>query len=99
MDRPTLQDALKDRDTVLRAFVTAGGSLRSIPTKIPKRLVVLDWLAQEFEIGRTYAETEVNAVLRAHHPDVAALRRYLVEEELMERRDGHYWRAGGTVSP
>jgi hypothetical protein len=25
-----------------------------------------------------------------------ALRRYMVEEELMDRRDGIYWRAGGT---
>lgn len=97
MDRPSLQDALEDREAVLRAFVAEDGSLQSIPTKIRKRLVVLDWLAQEFEIGRTYTEADVNAVLRAHHPDVAALRRYLVEQELLERRDGRYWRAGGTV--
>ena len=97
VDRPALQDALKDRDAVLRAFVAEDGTLRSIPTKLRKRLVVLDWLAQDFEVGRSYAEPEVNAIVGAHHPDVAALRRYLVEEELMERRDGRYWRAGGTV--
>ncbi|WP_230208905.1 DUF2087 domain-containing protein [Nostocoides sp. HKS02] len=70
-----------------------------MPTKVRKRLVVLDLIAQEFEVGRTYAETEANAVLRGFHPDVAALRRYLVEEEFLERRDGLYWRAGGTVQP
>ena len=26
----------------------------------------------------------------------AALRRYLVDEEFLERRQGFYWRAGGT---
>lgn len=26
----------------------------------------------------------------------AALRRYLVDEEFLHRRDGFYWRAGGT---
>ena len=31
------------------------------------------------------------------HPDTAALRRYLVDEGLMSRRGGEYWRAGGTV--
>ncbi|WP_337794830.1 DUF2087 domain-containing protein [Pedococcus badiiscoriae] len=44
-----------------------------------------------------YDETEVNNTLRAWHDDVAALRRYLVEEGFVERRDGRYWRAGGTV--
>ena len=97
VDRPSLDDALRDRDAVLRAFFAPDGTLRSIPTRIRKRLVVLNELAQEFEIGRQYDENEVNNTLRAHHPDVAALRRYLVEEGFLERRDGRYWRAGGTV--
>ena len=97
MNRPDLQDALRDRDAVLRAFVADDGSLRAIPTKVRKRLVILDHLAQEFVPGVTYEETQVNRRLRAYHPDVAALRRYLVEEEFLERRDGVYWRAGGTV--
>ncbi len=97
MDRPALQDALAQRDAVLRAFVRADGSLVSIPTKITKRLVVLDLIAQEFVVGEVYEETEVNARIRPFHADVAALRRYLVEEGFMDRRDGRYWRAGGTV--
>jgi hypothetical protein len=57
---------------------------------------VLDWLAQEFEPGNVYPEATVNETLRRYHPDCAALRRYLVEEDFMDRRDGFYWRAGGT---
>ena len=97
MDRPTLDDALTDREAVLRAFVTPDGRLSAIPTRIRKRLVVLNELAQEFEIGQTYDETQVNNALRAWHDDVAALRRYLVEEGFLERRDGRYWRTGGTM--
>ncbi|MDV3222712.1 DUF2087 domain-containing protein [Intrasporangium sp.] len=97
MLRPDLQSALKDRDAVLRAFLAADGSLTRIPTKIRKRLVVLDHLAQQFEPGEKYDETEVNNRLRAFHPDVAALRRYLVEEGFLDRADGQYWRSGGTV--
>ncbi len=97
MDRPSLDEALEQRDAVLRAFVAPDGTLTAIPTRIGKRLVVLNELAQAFEIGRTYEEAEVNASLRTRHPDVAALRRYLVEEGFLERRDGRYWRAGGTV--
>ncbi len=98
MFRPDLQDALRDRDAVLRAFLAPDGSLTAIPTKIRKRLVVLDLLAQQFEPGRRYEETEVNNTLRAYHPDVAALRRYLVEEGFLDRADGCYWRSGGTVT-
>src|SRR5262245_41531307 len=43
---------------VLRAFVV-DGRLQSIPVSMPKRLVVLDWLAQDFEIGTTYSEKMV----------------------------------------
>ena len=97
MDRPSLDDALKDREAVLRAFLSEDGSLKAIPTKIRKRLVVLNEIAQQFSIGEIYQETTVNAILRAFHDDVAALRRYLVEEGFLERRDNRYWRAGGTI--
>ena len=49
-----------------------------------------------FEPGQAYAEKEVNKTLSAVHPDYASLRRYLVDDEFLHRRDGFYWRAGGT---
>ena len=82
-------------DPVVRRFVQ-GGRLLTIPARRQKRRLVLDWLAQEFEPGTVYAESAVNAMLGRHHPDFAALRRYLVDEGFMERRQGFYWRAGGT---
>ncbi|CAN7163762.1 DUF2087 domain-containing protein [Knoellia sp. LjRoot47] len=97
MDRPALTHALENRDAVLRAFVGADGRLSAIPTKIAKRLVVLDLLAQDFELGEIYPEARVNEILQRRHADHAALRRYLVEEGFLERRDGTYWRSGGTV--
>ena len=80
---------------VLRNFVS-DGRLRQIPASHAKRRVVLDWLAARFEPGKTYPERDVNLLLGLAHADVAALRRYLVDEEFLERRDGFYWRAGGT---
>lgn len=97
MDRPVLEHALRDRDAVLRAFLAPDGSLRSMPTKLRKRLVVLDYVAGHFDIGERWPEREVNTRLARFHPDVASLRRYLVEQGFMDRRDGVYWRAGGTV--
>lgn len=97
MERPALTDALANRDAILRAFIGADGRLSSIPTKLTKRLIILDHIAQSFEPGVRYTEAEVNDVMHGFHADHAALRRYLVENEFLERGAGLYWRAGGTT--
>ncbi len=81
---------------VLRRFLV-DGRLVAIPAGRTKRRLLLDHLARLFEPGVRYPETEVNAVLRAVHPDYATLRRYLVDEGFLERRGGLYWRIGGSV--
>jgi len=91
-------DAPENVARVLRVFVREG-RLTSIPTVRSKRVVVLDWIAQRFEPGRHYSEATVNLMLAAVHPDTAALRRYLVDEGIMGRDHGQYWRAGGTFDP
>jgi hypothetical protein len=89
-------DSPDDSRKVLRSFIV-DGRLQSIPVAPAKRMVVLDWLAQEFEPGVKYSEQMVNLIIGQRHPDTAALRRYLVDSELLDRADGQYWRAGGTV--
>lgn len=79
----------------MRTFVR-DGKLTQIPMNRTKRLHVLDFLSTLFEPGRTYHEPLVNKMLSQWHQDTAALRRYLVDEGFLERRDGFYWRAGGT---
>ncbi|MGY1915572.1 DUF2087 domain-containing protein [Blastococcus sp. SYSU DS0973] len=83
-------------DAILSAFVR-DGRLVSIPAQRSKRLLVLDHLVRVFEPGVRYPEREVNALLAVWHPDVAALRRYLVDEGLLSRDAGVYWRSGGYV--
>lgn len=83
-------------DAVLSAFVR-DGRLVSIPAQQSKRRVVLEHLVRVFEAGVRYPEREVNALLAVWHPDVAALRRYLVDEGLLTREAGVYWRSGGWV--
>jgi hypothetical protein len=88
-------DAPADAAKVLRRFVK-DGRLTSIPASHGKRLVVLDWLAQRFEPGEIYPERAVNLVIGKVHGDYATLRRYLVDDGFLERREGFYWRAGGS---
>jgi hypothetical protein len=72
------------------------GRLRAVPRRRAPRLVVLDWLASEFQPGQHYPESAVNEALSRFHPDYCTLRRLLVDEEFLDRRDGVYWRSGGT---
>jgi hypothetical protein len=45
----------------------------------------------------TSSRVTSSRALLAYHPDYAALRRYLVEEDFLARENGVYWRAGGSV--
>jgi hypothetical protein len=83
-------------DRVLENFVDSSGRLVAIPVQHKKRLVVLRWLAEEFQPGRLYPEADVNRILARRHPDFWALRRHLVDEELLQRDHGVYWRTGSV---
>lgn len=75
---------------VLRAFLI-DGRLERIPAQHKKRQVILRFLARtDFRHGEDLTEREVDMRLALRHPDVAALRRYLVENRYMERGGGVY---------
>lgn len=76
---------------VMRSYVD-GEVLKQIPTQLKKRMVILRWVVEFFEPGVQYTEKEVSERLGRHNPDYAALRRYLVENQLMQRENGIYWR-------
>ncbi len=91
-------DLDRDLPSRLRPYVR-DGRISVIPAKHATRLLLLDRVAQAFEPGRRYPEFAVNEILKAFYDDHAALRRYLVDEELLSRTpDGTYWRSGGTVA-
>ena len=91
-------DQADDVRKVLKTFVV-DGRITQIPMSAAKRRVLLDWLGQQFEIGRRYSEAMVNLTLGRYHQDTAALRRYMVDEGILDRAAGQYWRSGGTVTP
>ena len=77
---------------MLRGYFEAD-RLTTIPATGSKRLVVLRYLRDRiFTEDRAYPEKEVNQRLAIFHPDVAALRRYMVDEGLLTRADGEYRR-------
>lgn len=76
---------------VLHTFVH-GDTITAIPAGYKKRLVLLKWLADRFEPGVTYPEKQLNAIINRHHEDHAFFRRAMIDEGLMKRENGVYWR-------
>src|ERR1700734_3710654 len=88
-DRKVL-DNFVDRDRLLE-----------IPVSYKKRLVILKWLAGFFELGISYTEAQINAILKLHHHDCATLRREMIGCAILMREKGIYrrgpesgWRIG-----
>ncbi|MDR7273781.1 DUF2087 domain-containing protein [Catenuloplanes atrovinosus] len=85
-------------DAAVRTFVR-DGRLTAMPGKLSRRRAVLDHLARaSFAPGRRYREPEINDILRAWCDGVpgvdhVAIRRYLIDLDILAREDGLYWRA------
>lgn len=79
------------RQRVLDSFFKHG-KLKSIPVQRKKRKIILDKLVEAFEYDKEYTEREVNIIIADFHDDFATLRRELVVEKLLDRKNSIYWR-------
>jgi hypothetical protein len=70
----------------------ADGRLERMPAAPADRRKVLERIAQGFDRGRVYEEREVNVILARVDNDFATLRRYLIDERILERERGRYRR-------
>ena len=94
---PSIGFGMTDEERAVLEQFFQGRTLAEIPSSRSKRLIVLERLALEFDLGRRYPEQSVNDILKAFNPDVSSLRRYLVDEDFLDRADGEYWRSGGRL--
>ena len=78
-------------DKVLQNYLD-GDRLKEIPASCKKRLVVLRWLVEKFELARIYTEKEVNQILSEYYDDYATLRREFIGYQLMQRDNSIYQR-------
>ena len=91
-DGPGLRK-LTPQEKVARAFLR-DGRLVSIPAKPSRRDLLLPLILDQcFPEDRDYEEKEVNMRLALLHPDVAAVRRYLIDGRWMTREAGIYRRS------
>jgi hypothetical protein len=86
--RSILSEGAKPRPTGVYRFLDADGRIDRYPVGETDRRDLLAWVAsQALEVSEVLTEDEVNDRLEPYAPggDVAVLRRYLVDHELLER--------------
>ena len=76
---------------VLQNFLD-GERIKAIPAQYKKQQAILKWMVNKFEVGVRYPEADVNEIIKRHHPDSAWFRRSFIDQKLMEREKGIYWR-------
>jgi len=70
------------------------GRIVQWPARESRRRLILAEVARSFPPGKRLLEAEVDVICREFWPDHCQLRRALVERELLNRKDGVYWRVG-----
>ena len=90
-----------DKQIPIERYLDNEGRLKAMPAKRPRRLAVLNYVAQKFSAGMVYTEKEVNSICDQWHTfnDYFYLRRELIDAGFLAReRDGSaYWRTEITL--
>ncbi|MHA6480743.1 DUF2087 domain-containing protein [Paenibacillus sp. strain BS8-2] len=80
----------KWKESTIRNFFSADGRLKTIPSQMKKKLIVLEHLANKLSFGRQYEESEINAFIKLVHDDFATIRRELIMHQFMFRENDKY---------
>ncbi|WP_414618995.1 metalloregulator ArsR/SmtB family transcription factor [Calothrix sp. CCY 0018] len=67
--------------------------VREIPNSSKKRLTVLKWVIDKFELGVEYPQDKLDEILKRYYPDFETLRKALIDSRLMQENNGMYWRS------
>lgn len=79
-----------EKHKVLKNFIQTDGKLKTIPAQRKKKLIILEFLVKQLEVGKTYTETEINEFIKKYHEDFATIRREFIMCQFMFRQDGYY---------
>lgn len=93
---PTPIDHLPEPDRKALQPFFVGNRLLAFPESKKKFAILINWLVTRFEEGVYYSEQQVNEIITAYHHDYATLRRAMIDQGLMRREKGTYWRTHGT---
>ncbi|KZZ83558.1 DUF2087 domain-containing protein [Bacillus sp. SJS] len=75
---------------VVQNYLTKEGKLKIIPSQRKRKLMVLFYIAKDFEPGRKYKEKEINEAIKLYHEDFATIRREFIVNGIMYRDNSIY---------
>ena len=94
LEKHSNQNVLDPGQKIVNRFMK-DGRFDVLPVQRKKRRYILEYILSQFELGKVYAEKEVNEIISRFHGDYCRVRREFVDERMMSRKDGKYLR---TVS-
>ena len=82
----------KEKENVLKNYIV-NDKIIKIPRAEKKKIIILQYLLQKFQINKRYTEKQVNEIIKNMHEDFVSLRRYLIQYGFMDREDNGsaYW--------
>ena len=84
-----------EKEEVLNRYFGTDNQLliKQFPAREKKKIIILQKIMNDFELGRQYTEKEVNNTLKQYYDDFVSVRRSLIEYGFMDRSgDGvRYW--------
>jgi hypothetical protein len=103
-ENPPLSKDEKLKRAVLRSFITEQGCIKQLPSRLKKRLIILEHLISQLKTDRKYTEQEINEFIKPLNDDYATIRRELYihkfinrHNEIYEVNDPEEWRNWRTL--
>lgn len=84
-------DKMSYEDKVIKNFFEYGRLIK-IPSQLKKREIVIGYIADKFELGKTYSEKEFLSVIIDMHDDYCTIRRDLIGMGFIEDLNRKYKR-------
>ena len=84
--------ALTFAERVLQKYVPDGQTIKELPLEPEERQVILEWLAEKFEVGRQYNVTEVNEIIGQHFRYPERLRWQMLSAQVLKHVGNTFWR-------
>lgn len=80
----------EEKDLIINNFLHFDGTLKQLPSKQKKKVLLLAYLIRNIQPHRIYTEHEINLYIRQYHEDYATIRREWVMHQFMFRKDNVY---------
>jgi predicted transcriptional regulator len=80
---------IKYRQKVLKTFFKKE-KLEKIPVQRKKKMIILDEFVKKFIPGKRYREEDVNDIIKKSYFDYCTIRRLMIDEGIMDRKNQIY---------